>query len=209
MADVETLPATTPARQLNVTDRLTKFARMMPDSIAVACPHRRTSRKRQLQRGRSGALYDTISFAELAADVSRIANGLAAWGVPKGTRLALLVKPGIDFVTLVFALLRAGMVIVLVDPGLGRRNLIRCLSEAVPQGFVAIGVAQAIRSLLRHKFPKARWNVTVGHRWILGGKSLDQIRELGQSNHSNDKRRMALTEPVAPTYADDAAAVIF
>ena len=36
-----------------------------------------------------------------------------------GTRLALLVRPGIEFVTLVFALLRAGMVIVLVDPGLG------------------------------------------------------------------------------------------
>ena len=81
-----------------------------------------------------------------------IAPGLAAWGVPPGTRLALLVRPGIEFVTLVFGLLRAGMVIVLVDPGLGRRNLVRCLAEAEPEGFVAISLAQAGRLWLRGSF---------------------------------------------------------
>src|SRR4026209_2163251 len=107
MADVETLPVEAPASRLNVTDRLAKFAQAMPDSIAVFCPHRRASSRYQPRRGASGAFYDTISFADLEADVARIANGLAAWGVPKGTRLVLLVKPGIEFVTLVFALLRA------------------------------------------------------------------------------------------------------
>ena len=131
------------------------------------------------------------------ADATRIARGLAAWGVPTGTRLALLVKPGIEFVTLVFALLRAGMVIVLVDPGLGRRNLIRCLSEAVPEGFVAIGAAQAARLFLRRKFPRARWNVTVGRRWLWGGKTLNQLRNA----KSNPKS--------AITRSDDPAAIIF
>src|SRR6185295_17559805 len=136
----------------------------MPASIAVACPRRPFASGGKLHRGKSDAKYHTVTFAELEADVSRIARGLAAWGVPPGTRLALLVKPGIEFVMLVFALLRAGMVIVLVDPGLGRRNLIRCLADAAPEGFVAIGAAQAVRVLLRHKFPRARWNVTVGRR---------------------------------------------
>src|SRR5882757_10637106 len=149
MAEVQTLTAAAPADQLNVTDRLAKFARAMPDSIAVVCPHRRVSARYKPQRGISGATYDSVTFSELDADVTRIANGLATWGVPKGTRLALLVKPGIEFVTLVFALLRAGMLIVLVDPGLGRRNLIRCLSEAELDGFVAIGTAQAARVLMR------------------------------------------------------------
>src|SRR5258705_6134907 len=104
MADVETMPAAPPTIRLNVTDRLTKYARAIPDSIAVVCPHRRGSARRKTQRGASGALYDTITFAEVDVDVARITNSLAAWGVPKGTRLALLVKPGIEFVTLVFAL---------------------------------------------------------------------------------------------------------
>src|SRR4249920_907943 len=100
MADVETLPAAAPPNRLNVTDRLATFARTIPDSIAIVCPHRRVSSVRKPHRGTSGSLYDTISFADLETEVGRIANGLAAWGVPKGTRLALLVKPGVDFVTL-------------------------------------------------------------------------------------------------------------
>src|SRR5262249_48213577 len=152
MADVETPCVEAPAIRLNVTDRLANFARAMPDSIAIACPHRRASARHRTSRGTSGALYDTTTFADLEADVARIAGGLVAGGVPKGTRLALLVKPGVEFVMLVFALLRAGMVIILVDPGLGRRNLIRCLSEAEPEGFVAIGSAQLARAVLRHKF---------------------------------------------------------
>jgi acyl-CoA synthetase (AMP-forming)/AMP-acid ligase II len=205
MADVETLPAAPPGNRLNVTDRLAAFARIMPDTTAVVCPHRRARAARKPHRGTSGALYDTISFADLEAEVKRIANGLAVWGVPKGTRLALLVKPGIDFVALVFALLRAGMVVVLVDPGLGRRNLIRSLSEAEPEGFVGIGTAQLVRVLLRRRFPRARWNVTVGRRWLWGGKTLDELHAMGGTGTSGAN----ITESAPFTHAGDAAAIIF
>jgi acyl-CoA synthetase (AMP-forming)/AMP-acid ligase II len=205
MTNVETLTAASTPNRLNVTDRLATFARTMPHSNAIVCLHRRGSGVSRPHRGTSGALYDAISFADLEADVGRIANGLAAWGMPKGTRLALLVKPGIDFVTLVFALLRAGMVIVLVDPGLGRHNLIRSLSEAEPEGFVAIGTAQAARVLMRKRFPQARWNVTLGHRWFWGGKILDDLRAMGGVGTSREN----ITESAPVTYADDAAAVIF
>jgi olefin beta-lactone synthetase len=209
MADLEILPAAAPASQLNVTDRLAKIARVMPDSIAVVCPHRLGSGARRTRRGASGALYEFVSFADMETDVARIAKGLAAWGVPKGTRLALLVKPGIEFVTLVFAMLRAGMVIVLVDPGLGRRNLIRCLSEAEPEGFVAIGSAQAARVLLRYWFSRARWNVTVGRRWLWGGKTVNGLRELGDTVATSEELPKKLAHRLAVTHADDAAAVIF
>jgi acyl-CoA synthetase (AMP-forming)/AMP-acid ligase II len=203
MAQVETL-RTSPAtgERLNVTDRLTKFAESMPDAIAVACPPPQLGDRHVVKRGKTGAKYSTITFAELEADVERIVRGLATWCVPPGTRLALLVKPGIEFVTLVFALLRAGMVIVLVDPGLGRRNMIRCLSEAEPEGFVAISRAQAVRTLMRRKFPRARWNVTVGRRLFWGGKTLDQLRD-EPNNPQSEIRNPKSTQP------DDAAAIIF
>jgi acyl-CoA synthetase (AMP-forming)/AMP-acid ligase II len=204
MADLETLPVAAPASRLNVTDRLARFARAMPDSTAIVCPCRGVSGNQQRQRGASGALYDTITFAELDADVTQIANGLAVWGVPMGARLALLVKPSIEFVTLVFALLRAGMVIVLVDPGLGRRNLIRSLAEAEPEGFVAISIAQAARLLLRHKFPRAHWNVTVGRRWMWGGKTLDQLRVDVINPKSEIRNPKSFT-----THANDPAAIVF
>ena len=110
----------------------------------------------------------------------------------------LLVKPGIDFISLVFALFKAGMVIVLIDPGMGRRNLVRCLEEAQPEGFVGLPIAQAIRVCLRHRFPSARYNITVGRRWFWGGPTLEQLR----------MTRAADFTP-AHTGASDDAAIIF
>src|SRR3954470_18229282 len=137
MPDIETRCRPQAAKRLNVSDRLTLVASKMPSAVAVACPSLRSVSKKPAHRGKSGATYATITFAELEELVSDIALGLKAWGVPRGTRLALLVKPGTEFVALVFGLLRAGMVIVLVDPGLGRANLIRCLTDAEPEGFIA------------------------------------------------------------------------
>lgn len=213
MVDVETLPAAAPIRRPNVADRLARHANTIPDSIAVACPWRRALRAYTSRRCESGAAYATTTFAALDADATRIARGLKEWGVPQGTRLALLVRPDIEFVTLVFALLRAGMVIVLVDPGMGKRNLVRCLSDAEPEGFVAIGLAQAARLMYRRKFPRARWNVTVGRRRFWGGKTLDQLRlvgsDAGWAQPTDTKRELRMVGRAHPTQADDPAAIIF
>jgi acyl-CoA synthetase (AMP-forming)/AMP-acid ligase II len=110
----------------------------------------------------------------------------------------LLVRPGIDFISLVFALFKAGVVTILVDPGLGKSNMLRCLEEARPDGFIAIPLAQAIRRLFRHRFPQARIDVTVGRRWFWGGPTLDLVR----ANPTPDYQP-------AVTTADDPAAIIF
>ncbi len=200
-----------PSKRLNVADRLTASAARFPDAIAVACNQRVSPTYPAESRGKSGCLYATITFAELDADATRIARGLAAWGVRPGTRLALLVRPGIEFVTLVFALLRAGVVMILVDPGLGRKNLVRCLNAVEPEGFVAVGVAQVARLALRHKFPRAKWNVTVGRRWFWGGLTLDELRARGESvaNGSPTNSPVQHVGGAHPTQAADPAAMIF
>jgi acyl-CoA synthetase (AMP-forming)/AMP-acid ligase II len=158
---------------LNVADRLDEIASAMPHATAIAEPTRRFHGGRRV--------YRTITFRELADDVDRIARGLAAYGAKRGTRLALLVPPSIDFITLVFALLKSGVVQILIDPGMGKRNLIRCLTEAKPEGLVAVPRVQAIRAMLRRRFPLAKLNVTVGRRWWWGGGGvmLDEIRRSG------------------------------
>jgi len=193
MAEVEESTAAAISSRLNVADRLAEFATRSPDNLAVVAARRRATD------------YATITFGELDADATRIARGLVDWGVTPGTRLALLVRPGIDFVTLVFALLRAGAVIVLVDPGLGRKNLIRCLAEAEPEGFVAIPAAHAVRMFVRRGFPHGKWNVTVGRRWFWGGPTLDQIRQRGRQEVPLPAPRSLLPA----THADDPAAIIF
>jgi acyl-CoA synthetase (AMP-forming)/AMP-acid ligase II len=176
--------------RVNVARRLTATAARMPEALAVVVPGRRDrSGRRQ---------YDTCTFRQLEDQSNRLASGLRAWGLPLGARVALLVRPGREFIGLVFALFKAGAVIVLIDPGMGRKNLIQCLADAEPEGFIAIPLVQAIRRVLRRKFPRARFNVTVGRRLFWDGLTLDELRAMGQA------------APIChDTWADDPAAIIF
>ncbi len=175
---------------VNIAARLAVMAERMPEAVAVAEPldYDRQGRRR----------YRQMSFRELSLDSDRIACGLRRLGVVAGTRLALLVRPGVDFVSLVFAIYKVGATIILIDPGMGRKNLIGCLESAEPEGFVAIPMVQAVRSVLRHRFPRATKNVTVGRRWFWGGATLRQLR---QTPHEGPE--------LASTKSNDPAAIIF
>jgi acyl-CoA synthetase (AMP-forming)/AMP-acid ligase II len=176
---------------VNVGLRLSETARQNPDGMAVAMP-----------RGRDAAgkrVYQTLTFRQLDDDSNLLADGLAAMGVRPGTRLVLMVPPSIDFISLVFAMFKAGVVTILIDPGMGRRNLVRCLVDSDPEGFIGIPLAQAVRAVLRRRFPKAVHNVTVGRRWFWGGRTIAQLRS----------RRLSEGFRPASTTADDPAAIIF
>lgn len=183
------MPAKTD-RVVNVGMRLSETARRDPSGVAVVEPlgHDRSGRRR----------YRQVSFGELDQDTDRLAAALQTLGAGRGTRLALLVRPGIDFISLVFALFKSGAVTILIDPGMGRKNLVKCLQDARPEGFVAISFAQAIRCVLRHRFRQARLNVTVGRRWFWTGPTLAGLR--------NQPHRVFTG---ASTTAEDPAAIIF
>ena len=134
----------------------------MVDATAVAVPK---------GRAKNGSRKDdTMSFAELDADSSQIAAALRDLGVQPGTRMVLMVRPGIEFISLTFALFKAGVVVVLIDPGMGKEHMIKCLADVQPEGFVGIPLAQAARIIYRKHFPLAKTNVTVGRRWFWGGR---------------------------------------
>jgi olefin beta-lactone synthetase len=197
-----TMGTTMADNMLNAGRRLSVVARTMPDAIAVVEP---------LDYDQQGKRrYRHVTFRQLDEDSDRIAAGLNAIGAAPGTRLALLVRPSIDFISLVFGLFKSGAVAILIDPGMGRRNLIGCLAEAEPEGFVAIPVVQAVRWLLRRRFPKARFNVTVGRRWFWDGITLTQLREIGAKNSKSPNPQIPKSpNPSADTSPDAPAAIIF
>jgi len=176
---------------VNVGLRLSDTARQNPQGMAVAMPQGRDPSGKRI--------YKSLSFRELDADSNLLADGLAWMGVRPGTRLVLMVPPSIDFISLVFAMFKAGVVTVLIDPGMGRRNLIRCLADSEPEGFIGVPLAQAVRTVLRGRFPKAKYNVTIGRRWFWGGRTIAQLRA---------RRLSEGFRPVA-TREDDPAAIIF
>jgi acyl-CoA synthetase (AMP-forming)/AMP-acid ligase II len=177
---------------MNIADRLTQQAAVRPDALAIASPvgswKQRTNRR-----------YSTLSLADLDRRSTSIAAGLQGMGIGPGKRIALLVRFGEDFITLVFALLKAGATMVLVDPGMGKKNLIRCLEATEPDGFIAIPMAHAIVRMLQSRFPKAKHNVLVG-RWFPGLPSVTLSRLEGISPS-------AYRNPIEDVHAE--SAVIF
>ena len=156
---------------LNIADRLRQSAERWPDQIAIA---------QSAGRDSAGTYrYRSWTFAQLDREANQIAVGLRGWGIVPGQRLVLMVRPSFEFIALTFGMMRAGIVVVLIDPGMGRSNIFQCLEETVPDGFVAIPIIKAIRVLNRRQFPNARFNVTVGRRWFWGSKTYDDLLSCG------------------------------
>lgn len=152
---------------MNIAQRLSDSAKTIPDQKAVVV----TTGYDDAGKAR----YAHLTFRELDRESDRLARGLVEMGVTPGTRLVLMVRPSLEYVALTFALFKAGAVTILIDPGMGRDNIFRCLEEVEPEGFVAIPVVQAIRKLKGRMFPKAGFNVTVGRRWFWGGPKYQHL----------------------------------
>lgn len=180
------------AMNANVGLRLTEQARKQPEHLGIATP-------RGSHRAGTARPYDRVSLRDMDERSSSIAAGLQEMGIGPGKRIALLVRFGEDFITLVFALLKCGATLILVDPGMGRKNILQCLEQSQPDGFVAIPLAHAIVKMTASRFPKARLNVTVGNRFgFLPQPTLSQLEA---------KRSNAFIPP--ETKLSDPAAIIF
>ncbi|MFQ5733907.1 MAG: fatty acid CoA ligase family protein [Planctomycetaceae bacterium] len=174
----------------NIALRLRESARRTPHQRAVVFPAGRDAAGR--------ATYSHLTFEQLDRESDRLARGLVQMGVTPGMRLVLAVRPGLEFIALTFALFKAGVVIVLIDPGMGRASVIRCLEEVQPHGFVAIPGVHAVRVLMRRRFREARFNVTVGRRWFWGGPNYAELLGGGWTPFE-----------IPDTKATDPAAIIF
>jgi acyl-CoA synthetase (AMP-forming)/AMP-acid ligase II len=117
----------------------------------------------------------SITFEGLDAECWRLAAGLRSIGVGPGARAALLVPPGIEFVSLAFALFRCGAVPVLIDPGIGWQNMGRCLAEAEPQAFIGSTKAHLARLAGGWAKGSVKTLVTVGRKWGWGGYCLKDL----------------------------------
>lgn len=184
----------------NVSQLLSHAATQVPDHPAVAVPVLgRWAVGRGGVRATDPPGWRSITYAELDDLATDLARGLLESGIPPGTRLALMVRPGIEFIGLVFGLMRAGMVQILIDPGMGRQNMLQCLAECQPEGFVGIPLAQIMRVVFRRRFPAARYHVTVGRRWGWGGSTYHEVQARGRASR----------RPINQTQPPDQAAIIF
>jgi len=125
------------SNQANLCRHLAHAAIATPKALAVA-----------VQKSQRGKLhYQEIDFVTLHQRSDEIAYALNAYGLKSGMKAVLMVTPSIDFFALTFALFKAGIIPILVDPGMGIKNLKQCFIESAPDAFIGIPKAHIARVL--------------------------------------------------------------
>lgn len=176
---------------VNVASHLAAMAVADPDRPAVYFPRGRRD---------SPADCEHLTFRQLHDWSDRLARGLEAVGVRRGTRTALMVPPSLDFFALTFALFKVAAVPVLIDPGMGVRNLGICLAEAEPEAFIGVPKAHLARRLLGWGRRTIRTTVAVGGWRFFCDASTGRLAGPGAGAGPYDP---------PPVAADDTAAVLF
>ncbi len=139
-----------------------------------------------------------ISFLQLNSECDRYAHGLSELGISMNDHVLLLLHPTAELIAVVFALCKIGAVPVLIDPGMGRKAFLQCVSEVEANAFIGIPSAHLLRRLM----PKAFH--TVKHSIISGGPGF-----LADITLKNVRSENSAVFPIAPTTTDSKAAIAF
>src|SRR5687767_1080114 len=127
--------------------RLEANAKRHPGKAAFIHSHKKT--------------WNTVTYSELLDSANRFARGLGACRAERGMRAALMTTPSADFFALAFALLKTGVIPIIVDPAIGLRRISQCLNEAKPDIFIGNGLTHVLRIIFGWGKGSIRRNLTV------------------------------------------------
>ena len=176
----------------NVLAHLRRLASEKPDNIAIYAP---TKKKRLGQ-----FIYTHHTYQNLNDECNHLAKGLVAEGINHSTKVVLMVTPSFTFFALVFALFKVGAIPILIDPGMGLKNLKQCLKEAAPDAFIGSFKAHLARVILGWERGNFKHVITIGGKSLFCRQTLDDIKKKGDISRQDDF-------PERP--ASDTAAIIF
>lgn len=172
------------SKQVNIAHYIPELARSIPDHVAL----------KYLVKG----AYHSITFKEFHCLTNQYANGFKSQGVVKGARVLIMVKHTLDFYAVVFALFKVGAVPIVIDPGMRKRDLLKCIQQAEAFALVSIPLGHLISKIFAKYFVSVKKKFLVGHSLILQTTSLHNFKK---NNLSNDV--------LERTNGSDLAAVLF
>ncbi|MBI4041754.1 MAG: AMP-binding protein [Deltaproteobacteria bacterium] len=142
---------------MNIVSYVSQHAKLHPHQLALTC-------------GKT-----SIDFITLDSLSTHMAQNLKRWGLQKGHRVVLLIRPSIELIALTFALFKLGVVCVLIDPGIGRAHLKKCIQDVSPNGFFAIPKAHVLRWIWPSVFRSTPFVLWIGQKFGLKGRSLRHL----------------------------------
>ena len=181
----------------NIARHLDLAAAARPQAVALKVPR---------GRSRGGDIdYLVLNFAELSTEAGAWSRHLAGRGVRSGDRALVMARPGLPLIAAIFALFRLGAVPVVIDPGLGLRNLLAAVAHTRPRVLVGIPLAQLLSRAFRRSFRSVDVRVRVPSSPTAQIKSRGRERERVDADQSLTLAATALT----PAATGDLAAILF
>ncbi len=175
---------------VNISSFLQQHAGTQPFKRAVVYPEGRDTNDR--------LAYTQLTFRQLDQESDCMASGLGDVGVTHCTRVVLVVKPGLVFFSLIYALFKQGAIPILVDPAMGLKGILECLKLAKPDVFIGLPQIHLLRIIFPGYFKTVKTHITIGQRLFLKSFSLNQLLKVPWKRH-------VIPEP----YEDDAALLIY
>jgi acyl-CoA synthetase (AMP-forming)/AMP-acid ligase II len=129
---------------MNVAAPLLDLANKQPQKQAVVCPLKKW--------WSSSQSYEHLTFYELEKRSLFYAHQFLNFGLKRGDRVLVFIKPCLDFSVVTFALFRAGLVPIFIDPGMGKKMLLEAIDHIKPQAMIAEPAVFALKLIYRHSF---------------------------------------------------------
>lgn len=173
---------------MSIAERIREKVQQNPDKIALYYP--------------KGEGYIHLTFRDLEKRASAVSCGLASLGVRKGDKVLLFVRPSLDFPVISYALFKMGAVAVLIDPGMGKKNLMKCIESVRPDALIAVGEVFVGKAIYRSVFSSVKLSVVVDSpsetglkkgllkfvAKFLGAHSLEEVEKLGQESQAPSEK---------------------
>lgn len=127
--------------------------------VALKFPHKKSVVFSKLDQG--SYTYPFYTFSEFEERSNQMANSFKEKGIGKGMRTLLFVKPCLDFPVITFALFKVGAIPVLIDPGMGIKNLLSSIKQVRPQAMISVGKVHWIRRIFRSSFKSIKVKISL------------------------------------------------
>lgn len=116
-----------------------------------------------------------LSFFDLEFHTSAMARGMKNVNVLPSDRVLILLRPGPDLIRMVWACFKIGALPVLIDPGMGLMNFIRCVQRTRPTVLAGIPIAHFISFLFPWVFSSVKLRIYGERRVWLDGHTIPEL----------------------------------
>ena len=173
---------------MNIACLISEIAKKMPEKKSVVFSKRLAS---------GNYVYPFYTFKEFDERSNQMANQFFESGIRPGMRTLLFVKPCLDFSVITFALFKLGAIPVLIDPGMGLKNLLHSIGQVKPQAMVSEGLVHWVRRFSPKSFSTIQVKISLSR---VGGRTHFLYQDLNLKSKDF---------PIFDAQKDDSSAILF